>query len=157
MGYLQTSYYNTTTYVIPYRSAYPSWGKKLKYPTFKFHHKLRIRFDSGSAGYLCTSVVDRICQICTFWGLLDPDPDPLVRGTDPDQAPDPDPSIIKKIVRKTLIPTVLSLLFDFLSWKMICTTDLRIQIQIWIRIRKSVVRIHWSGTVPKCHGSTTLV
>ncbi len=38
-------------------------------------------------------------------GLLDPDPDPLVRGTDPDPAPDP--SIIKqKIVRKTLIPTV---------------------------------------------------
>jgi hypothetical protein len=30
-------------------------------------------------------------------GLLDPNPDPLVRGTDPDQA---------KIVRKTLIPTV---------------------------------------------------
>jgi hypothetical protein len=50
-----------------------------------------------------------------FLDLLDPDPDPLVRGTDPDQAPDPDPSIIIKIVRKILIPTVLSLLFDFLS------------------------------------------
>jgi hypothetical protein len=24
-----------------------------------------------------------------FLGLLDPDPDPLVRGTDPDTAPDP--------------------------------------------------------------------
>jgi hypothetical protein len=28
-----------------------------------------------------------------FLGLLDPDPDPLVRGMDPD----PDPSIIKQI------------------------------------------------------------
>jgi hypothetical protein len=37
-----------------------------------------------------------------FLGL--PDPDPLVKGMDPD----PDPSIIKqKKIRKTLIPTVL--------------------------------------------------
>jgi hypothetical protein len=35
------------------------------------------------------------------------DPDPLVRGIDPDPAPAPDPSIIAKIVRKTLIPTNL--------------------------------------------------
>ncbi len=93
-------------------------------------------------------------RIRMFWGLLDPDPDPLVRGTDPD----PDPSIIEqkcsvpdpgsgsggesgstsqrhgsanahpdpvihpkiswirntaKMVRKSLIPTVLRLLFDF--------------------------------------------
>jgi hypothetical protein len=34
-----------------------------------------------------------------FLGL--PDPDPLVRGMDPD------PSIIMKIIRKTLIPTIL--------------------------------------------------
>jgi hypothetical protein len=34
-----------------------------------------------------------------FLGLLDPDPDPLVRGMDldPDPALDPDPSIIKQI------------------------------------------------------------
>jgi hypothetical protein len=32
-----------------------------------------------------------------FLGLLHPDPDPLIRGTDPEA----------KIVRKTLIPTVL--------------------------------------------------
>jgi hypothetical protein len=34
-----------------------------------------------------------------FLGLLDPDPDPSVRGMDPDPAldPDPDPSIIKQI------------------------------------------------------------
>ncbi len=38
-------------------------------------------------------------------------PDPLVWG------PDPDPSIIKQIVRKTLIPTVLWLLYDCLSLK----------------------------------------
>jgi hypothetical protein len=36
-----------------------------------------------------------------FLGL--PVPDPLVRGVDPD----PDPSIIIKIVRKTSIPTIL--------------------------------------------------
>jgi len=46
-----------------------------------------------------------------FLGLQDPDP--LARGMDPDPALDPgqDPSIIKnqkaKIVRKTLIPTIL--------------------------------------------------
>jgi hypothetical protein len=38
---------------------------------------------------------------------------------DPDPAPNLDPSITKqKKVRKTLIPTALSLLFDFLSLKM---------------------------------------
>ncbi len=44
-----------------------------------------------------------------FLGL--PDPDSLVRGTDSD------PSIIKqkKIVRKTVIPTVFRLLHDFLT------------------------------------------
>ncbi len=37
-----------------------------------------------------------------------PDLDPLVRGMDPDPALDPDPSnIMQKIVRKTLIPTIL--------------------------------------------------
>jgi hypothetical protein len=43
-----------------------------------------------------------------------PDPDPLVRSTDPD------PSIIKqkyRVVGKTLIPTHLRLLYDFLSLK----------------------------------------
>ncbi len=43
----------------------------------------------------------RIDRIHMFFGLLDPGPDPLVRGMDPD------PSIIKKKVRKTLISTVL--------------------------------------------------
>jgi hypothetical protein len=36
-----------------------------------------------------------VLRIHMFWGLLDPDPDPLVRGMDPDSdlAPDPDLSI----------------------------------------------------------------
>jgi hypothetical protein len=33
-------------------------------------------------------------QIRMFLGLLDPDPGPLVRGMDPDPAPDPNPSVI---------------------------------------------------------------
>ncbi len=55
-------------------------------------------------------------RIHIFLGL--PDPDPLVRGMDPDPALDPDPSIImQKLVRKTLIPTILWPFFDFLSLK----------------------------------------
>ncbi len=51
-----------------------------------------------------------------FLGLPDLDPDPLFRGMDP--APNPDPSSIKqKLERKTLFPTVLRLLLDFLSLK----------------------------------------
>ncbi len=42
-----------------------------------------------------------------FWGLLDTDPDKLVRGTAPDKlvrgtAPDPDHHIIKKNSKKNL-------------------------------------------------------
>jgi hypothetical protein len=50
-----------------------------------------------------------------FLGLLDPYPDLLVCGTDPD----PDPSIIRyklaktKIVRKTLIPNVCDFFMTF--------------------------------------------
>jgi hypothetical protein len=39
-------------------------------------------------------------------GLLDPDPDLLVRCTDPNPFPDPD-SFSSKHSKKTLIPTVL--------------------------------------------------
>ncbi len=35
-------------------------------------------------------------RIHMFLGLLDPDPDLLVRGMDPDPNPDPDPSTIKQ-------------------------------------------------------------
>jgi hypothetical protein len=57
-----------------------------------------------------------ICRICMFLDLLDPDP--LVRGTG--TASNPDPSIIKQkyVVRKTLIPNVLWLLYDFYLRKM---------------------------------------
>ncbi len=48
----------------------------------------------------------RIHQIHVFLGLFDPDPDPLVRGMDLDPAPE-----------KTLISTVLWLLFDYLPLK----------------------------------------
>ncbi len=45
-------------------------------------------------------------RIRDFIGL--PDPDQLVKGTDPDSSPDPDPSISKqKYVGKPLISTVL--------------------------------------------------
>ncbi len=56
--------------------------------------------------YKQTSVVDPDPSSPYDLGLLDPDSDPLVRGTDPD------PSQAKK-VRKPLIPNVLRLLFDF--------------------------------------------
>jgi hypothetical protein len=46
-------------------------------------------------GVVLTAVLRiRIHRIHVFLGLLDPDPDPLVRGMDPD--PDLDPSNIKQ-------------------------------------------------------------
>jgi hypothetical protein len=57
-------------------------------------------------------------MIHIFLGLLDPDPDPLVRGMYP--APNPDPSIItgkNTVVRKSMISTVLTSFFDILSLK----------------------------------------
>jgi hypothetical protein len=54
----------------------------------------------------------RIRRIRMFLGLLDPDPDPLVRDMDPD------PSITKqKIVRKTPWLLLLCDFFGFLSLK----------------------------------------
>jgi hypothetical protein len=54
-----------------------------------------------------------------FLGL--PDPDPLVRGMDPDPDPalhpDPDPSIIIKISKKNLDSYYFVALFDFISVK----------------------------------------
>ncbi len=50
----------------------------------------------------------RIRRIRMFLGLLDPDPDPLVQGSDPD------PSIKSiKNSKKNLNPSVLWLLYDF--------------------------------------------
>jgi hypothetical protein len=51
----------------------------------------------------------RIHRIRMLLGFLDPDLDPLVSGTDTD----PDPYHQAKKVRKTLIPIVLWLLYDF--------------------------------------------
>jgi hypothetical protein len=54
-----------------------------------------------------------------FLGLLDPDPDPLVRGMDPDPALDPDPdlSIIMEKSKRNLDSYYFVTLFDFLSLK----------------------------------------
>jgi hypothetical protein len=48
-----------------------------------------------------------------FLGLLHQDPDPLVRGMDPD----PDPSIIMQNSKKNLDSYYFLTLFDFLSLK----------------------------------------
>ena len=50
-----------------------------------------------------------------FFGL--PDPDLLVRGMDPDPAPDTDPSIIMQINKKNLESYYFVTLVDFLSLK----------------------------------------
>jgi hypothetical protein len=91
--------------------------------------------------------------------------------------PDPNPSIKKqKDVIKPFISTIFLLLFCFLSLKtdvnlpsksttnkqklffvgILSAIDEKSRIRIRIRIRKSVVHICGSRTVPKCHGSTTL-
>ncbi len=51
----------------------------------------------------------RIRRILRYLGLLDPDPDPLVRDMDPDPS--------SKNSKKTLDSYVLGLLFDFLPLK----------------------------------------
>ncbi len=66
--------------------------------------KLRNGFSFGLPPVMRIRIRIRIHRIHMFVGLLDPDPDPLVRNMNPDS----DPSIIKqKQLRKTLIPTVL--------------------------------------------------
>ncbi len=50
-----------------------------------------------------------------FLGL--PDPDPLVRGMDPDPALDPDPSIIMQNSKTNLDSYYFITFFDFLSLK----------------------------------------
>jgi hypothetical protein len=58
-----------------------------------------------------------------FFGLPDPDPDPQVRGMDPDPALDPDPvldpdpSIIMQKNKKNLESYYFVTLFDILSLK----------------------------------------
>jgi hypothetical protein len=64
---------------------------------------LGLRLNYGSKIYLTFLMllviqyfIIRIRRIHMFLGLLSPDPDPLVRGTDPALYPDPDPSIISQ-------------------------------------------------------------
>ncbi len=86
-----------------------------------------------------------------FLGLQDLDP--LVRCTDPD----PDPS--NKIIRKIFIPTVLWLLFYFLS--------LKNDVNVALKVNKKNINfllLSWRSltkkqdlSIPKCHISATLV
>ncbi len=101
---------------------------------------------------------------CLFLGLPDPHLDPLVTthkyrsgsgsGSFHHQA---------KIERKTLISTVLRFLYDFFS-----VFRNRIQICMYLclpdphpdpldRVTNRRIRVRGSWSVPKCHGSTTLL
>jgi hypothetical protein len=72
---------------------------------------------------------------------------------------------LAKTVRKTLIPTVLWLLLDFLSLKndVIVPSksnkqkNLKIKISFLMASWRSMTKIAGSGSTPKCHGSGTLV
>ncbi len=73
-----------------------------------------------------------------FLGLPDQHTVPLVTGTDPATDPAPNPSIIKQKSKRTLISTVLLLLYDPLSLKNDVVPVFRIRIRIctkmsWIR------------------------
>jgi hypothetical protein len=126
--------------------------------------------------FTVTGTVQKQCcgsgSVPKFLGFLDPDL--LVRSTygsgSYHQA---------KIVRKTMIPTVLELFFDLLSLKndvnvaskvtrnkfFLCHLEVtdensRMRSRTWSRIPirtfSSEVRIRGSGSVPKYHGSATL-
>jgi hypothetical protein len=115
-----------------------------------------------------------ISRVRKFLGLPDPDPSLFVRIR------------IRiwiltsssKKSKKILISTVLFLLYDFLSFKNYVNVPSKSNKQrileknlfllaswkppdensrIRIRIHKSVIRICGTGSVPKCHGSTTLL
>jgi hypothetical protein len=73
-----------------------------------------------------------------------PDPDPLVRGMDPNPAPDPDPSIILLSFNKNSKKGLDSYSLGLLSLK----NDVNVPSEVWIR---------GSGSTPKCHGSGTLI
>ncbi len=65
-----------------------------------------------SSWLLRKSLLWPVLRIRIFLSLLDPDPDPLVRGSGSGSFYHQ-----VKIIRKTLIPTVLWLLFEFFSLK----------------------------------------
>ncbi len=122
----------------------------------------------------------RIHRIHMFLGLPDTDPDPLVRGMDPD----PDSSIIMQIWQ--VKPWFL--LFCASFWLFIFENDVNVAsksnrqkkivlkicflLASWRSMTKTAgsgsrirIRIHWSeawihgsgsGSTPKCHGSATM-
>jgi hypothetical protein len=86
-------------------------------------------------------------------GHLVPEPKPLVRGADPDT------SIIKQNSKKTLIPFVLLLLYDFISLKndvnvryLLSKSNKQKKI-VFFDVLKVNENSRISGSVPKCHGS----
>jgi hypothetical protein len=119
----------------------------------------------------------RIHRIHMFLGLLDPDPDPLVRGGSGSGSGSGSFYPHAKIVRKTLIPTILWLSLWIFSLKndvnvhsksnkqkkkklvfagILKVRDENSRIRIRIRIHKSKAWIRGSGSTPKWHGSGTL-
>ncbi len=100
---------------------------------------------------LFKEAVLRIHRIHMLLGLLDPDP--LVRGMDPDPDPaldpDPVPSIIMQKNKKNLDSYYFATLFDFLSLKNdVCVASKSIRIRIhpkmsWIRntAKKKIILI----------------
>jgi hypothetical protein len=93
-----------------------------------------------------------------FWGLLDPDPDTLV--TDTNQAVSGSGYFYHQaIVRKTLIPTVLTI-FDFVSLKNGVNVPLKSNKHknfFWISFLlaswRSMTKIAGSGTISQRYGS----
>ncbi len=125
---------------------------------------------SGSEKNVFGSEATKCTYVCRI--VADPDllvPDPLVRATDPD------PLSLSKNSKKTLIPTVLWLCFDFLPLKtnvngpsksnkqntfLFFVGVLKVNDEnsrIRIRIHKSEAWIRRSRPGPKCHGSAKLV
>jgi hypothetical protein len=98
-----------------------------------------------------------IRKIRMFLGVLVPDPLVEVRFL-----------FSNKISKKTLISTVLLLLFDFYLWKL-CKCSFRklkakklrkisiFYLPSWRSVTKKAGSGAESGSVPKCHGSATLL
>jgi hypothetical protein len=131
----------------------------------------QVRYTCGHFLYILPVLRIRIHRIHMFLGLQDLDPDPLVRGMDPD------PSIIKhKILRKSWFLLFCDFFLTVYLWKMmrkylqkvICRQtfyisfcrhlegDEKSRIRIRIRIHYLEAWIPGSGSTPKCHGSATL-
>ncbi len=102
---------------------------------------------AGTSDYLFPVFRIRFHRIHMFLGL--PDPDPLVRGMDP--APDSDHSIIllssRKIVTKTMISTVLWLVYD-----LFLKNDLYVLYLQKVICNKICLLTSWSS-LPKIGGS----